>query len=222
MVTQGSSGDNVEDPRGPNGEANEESAKPEADDVDVDFDFDSESDPEFSAAEIVEGDVESTLSEVIAEKEEILLTLQRLQADFENYRKRVQRQESDLRERANVSLIERLLPVLDVLDLAVTHAIVSPEDPKTEGIAKVASVLHEVLAKEGLEKLGEPGEPFDPGKHEAVAHLDMDKTDGDNAVTEGDDASEGKSITPSVVEVYRSGYSLRGKVLRPAMVTVRG
>ncbi len=222
MTTQGSSEDNVEVPRGPNGEVIEVPAKSDATDVDVDFDFDSEVDPAFVAAEIVEGDVERTLSEVIAEKEEILLTLQRLQADFENYRKRVQRQESELRERANVSLIERLLPVLDVLDLAVTHAIVSPEDQGTEGIAKVASVLHEVLAKEGLEKIGEPGEPFDPGKHEAVAHLDKDETKVDSAVKESGNVSEDNGSAPSVVEVYRSGYSLRGRVLRPAMVTVRG
>jgi molecular chaperone GrpE len=119
--------------------------------------------------------------------------LRRLQAEFENYRKRAVKQQSDVTERAGETLVRELLPVLDVADLARAHAA---DD-------QVGVALFEVLAKEGLERLDPVGSPFDPAEHDAVMH------------EEGD-------AEPEVIDVLRAGYRWRGRLLRPAMVKVKG
>ncbi len=144
------------------------------------------------AGEVVEADIFT----VVAERDEYRDTLIRLQADFENYKKRVAKQSEDLRERAAETLVAKLLPVLDTAELAIAHG-------GGEDIAQLCSALFAALEKEGLERIDKPGEPFDPNCHDAVAH------------EPGDGAQE-------VAEVMRSGYRWRGRVLRPAMVKVRG
>lgn len=145
--------------------------------------------------------------EVLArERDEYLLALQRTQADFENYRKRVARLQEEQAARASGQLVEKLLPVVDALDLAETHLNESPESGE-DGKALRASraMLLDVLAKEGLERVDQADVPFDPTVHDAVAH------------SEGDAAGE-----TMVEEVLRSGYRWKGQVLRAAMVRVRG
>jgi molecular chaperone GrpE len=132
------------------------------------------------------------------ERDEYRDGLQRLQADFENYRKRVAKQSDELRDRAAESLVEKLLPVLDTCDLALSHGA-------GEEVKQLSASLFAVLEKEGLEKIDHVGEPFDPTQHDAVAHEPGD----------GDGGQE-------VAEVLRAGYRWRGRVLRPAMVKVRG
>jgi molecular chaperone GrpE len=132
------------------------------------------------------------------ERDEYRDGLQRLQADFENYRKRVAKQSDELRDRAAESLVEKLLPVLDTCDLALSHGA-------GEEVKQLSASLFAVLEKEGLEKIDHVGEPFDPTQHDAVAHEPGD----------GDGGQE-------VAEVMRAGYRWRGRVLRPAMVKVRG
>jgi molecular chaperone GrpE len=129
-----------------------------------------------------------------AERDDYLLQLQRLQADFDNYRKRVIKQQSEQVERAAEGLVAKLLEVLDTFDLALAHG---------EGFDQVHAALMGLLEKEGLERLDPAGEPFDPNLSDAVAH------------EEGDDG-------PVVADVLRAGYRWRGRVLRPAMVKVRG
>jgi molecular chaperone GrpE len=149
------------------------------------------------------------LEVVTAERDEYLDALRRLRADFDNFRKRVRRQEEEGSAYHVASLVERLLPVLDALDLAASHA-------KAEDVAvfnQVGQLLRDVLAKEGVEKIDADGVPFEPTIHDAVAHVTASPDDGQEL--SGVDE-------PVVEEVLRTGYSMKGKVLRPAMVKVRG
>jgi len=139
--------------------------------------------------------------ELVRERDEYLEALQRLQAEFDNYRKRVERQQRDVVENAATGLVKKLLPVLDTADLALAHG--GGEDTK-----QVAGALFDVLAKEGLERILPEGQAFDPEVHDGVAH----------EAIEGDDAP----AHPEVSEVLRAGYRWKGRVLRPAMVKVRG
>ena len=146
--------------------------------------------------------------EVLArERDEYLRALQRTQADFENYRKRVARLQDEQSARASGQLVEKLLPVLDTLDLAEAHLNESL-DLTEDGKALRASraMLMDTLGKEGLERVDQPGVPFDPSVHDAVAHA------------EADDGQDGAMVE----EVLRAGYRWKGQVLRAAMVRVRG
>jgi molecular chaperone GrpE len=149
------------------------------------------------------------LEAVTAQRDEYLDALQRLQADFDNFRKRTRRREEELSSHYVASLVERLLPVLDALEQVVSHATAEGD---LAVFNQVAQMLRDTLTKEGLEKIDEPGVAFRPEIHDAVAHVPADE-DG-----EGEDEAD----APVVEEVLRTGYSLNGKVLRPAMVKVRG
>lgn len=163
----------------------------ESPDSDFELGDDSDSDAD-SAAEMVAADIAA----VVSERDEYRDSLVRLQADFENYKKRVSKQAEELRDRAAESLVEKLLPVLDTAELAIAHG-------GGDGVAQLCATLFGVLEREGLERIDKAGEPFDPNCHDAVAH------------EPGDGGQE-------VAEVMRSGYRWRGRVLRPAMVKVRG
>ena len=150
------------------------------------------------AVERAEAAVEQDLSDVAriaAERDDYLDALKRLQADFENYKKRIIKQQTEHLERAAEGLVEKLLPVLDTFDLAMKHG--------GEGLDQVQGQLMAALEKEGLERIDPLGKPFDPNESEAVAH------------EEGD----GGAV---VSEVMRTGYRFKGKLLRPAMVKVKG
>ncbi len=147
--------------------------------------------------------------EVLArERDEYRLALQRTQADFENYRKRVARLQNEQSARASSDLVDKLLPVLDTLDLAEAHLNESLEVTE-DGKALRASraMLMDILAKAGLERVDQAGVPFDPVVHDAVAQADAQEDDGGRQVVDA---------------VMRSGYRWKGQVLRPAMVRVRG
>jgi molecular chaperone GrpE len=139
--------------------------------------------------------------EAARQRDEYLDALLRLQAEFDNYRKRVQRQQRDIVENAAATLVKKLLPVLDTADLALAHG-------GGEDVKQVAGALFDILSKEGLERIDPEGQPFDPAHHDAVAHEPV----------EGAGAPE----VPGVSEVLRAGYLWKGQVLRPAMVKVRG
>ena len=134
-----------------------------------------------------------------AERDEYLDHVRRLQADFDNYRKRMLRDQTVHLERATEGLIEQLLPVLDAFELALLNAGTDP-DRLRKGVELVYSELLGVLEKSGLERIDAHGKPFDPAEHEAVMHV------------EGGE--------PGVCDVIRTGYRLKGRVLRPAMVKV--
>lgn len=141
------------------------------------------------------------------ERDEYLLALQRTQADFENYRKRISRQQGETVARAATDLVVKLLPVLDTLDLAEAHFSESL-DLTEDGKALRASraMLMDILTREGLERVDQRNVPFDPSVHDAVAHGEGEPGDTETMVD----------------EVLRSGYRWKGQPLRPAMVRVRG
>ena len=148
------------------------------------------------------------LAELMRQRDEYLLALQRTQADFENYRKRITRMQAEQSARASSELVAKLLPVLDTLDLAEAHlneSLQMSEDGKALRAAR--AMLMDILSKEGLMRVDQPNVPFDPSVHDAVAHSDGEG--GENGETMVDD-------------VMRSGYRWKGQVLRPAMVRVRG
>jgi molecular chaperone GrpE len=151
-----------------------------------------------------EAAVESDLTQLEGERNELVDTLRRVQADFENYRKRMLREQTALVDRATERLVEDLLPVLDSFDgaLGSVGAADSPEAEKVrDGVVGIRTQLVTVLEKAGLERIDASGSLFDPNEHEAVM-----QDDGDGE--------------PHVAEVLRTGYRLKGRVVRPAMVRV--
>jgi molecular chaperone GrpE len=165
-------------------------------------------------------DEEDEVARLTAERDEYLDTLRRLQAEFDNYRKRTARQQAEVSERASEAVIARLLPALDALDLALAHVGDRAEPGASElesAFVQIGSLLRDVLAKEGLERIDSNGVAFDPVVHDAVAHV---PADGEDGAASGRGETDEPSV-PAVVETLRAGYRLKGRVLRPAMVKVR-
>jgi molecular chaperone GrpE len=163
-----------------------------------------EADPADPAAADGPAAIAADLDAVRAEAEGYLDDLRRLQADFDNYRKRTLREQTARAASASQALVARLLPVLDNFELAVSHAEQSRDfDRMLKGVEMVFGELREVLQGEGLVKIEAEGKPFDPERHEAVVAVDQEGAE-----------------PGTVVDVVRAGYELRGKVLRPAMVKV--
>jgi len=157
-----------------------------------------------------ESDVLDPLETATAQRDEYLDSLRRLQAEFENYKKRVAKQQADQVSRAAASLVDKLLPVLDALDLATDHVGDNDSD-EAKALIAASGLLQGVLAKEGLERIDPVGQEFDPTAHEAVGQV---------PAPEG--AEPSASGEPVVAQVMRAGYRWHGTVVRPAMVMVRG
>lgn len=131
----------------------------------------------------------------------------RIKAEFDNYRKRMLREQSNVVARAATTLVEALLPVLDSFDLALGNPPEDLADDNTfvSGLEAVQAQLQDILDKEGLERIDpESDSLFDPEVHEPVTH------------------SPGNSDVPKVTAVLRPGYRFKGRLLRPAMVAVSG
>ncbi len=143
------------------------------------------------------------LAAVQAEKEELRHTLVRRQADFENYRKRIERERLEEAQRVVARLIEGLLPVLDAFE----RALAAHDDPAYEdyrkGFELIYRQLRDALERQGLNRIEAEGKTFDPHLHHAVERV------------ESEDYEDGE-----VLEVLQPGYRLRDKVLRPATVRV--
>ncbi len=152
------------------------------------------------AADVADAEsaVEHDVSALLAERDSFKDIALRLQADFDNYRRRVNAQQADEALRANAKMAEELLPVLDACEAAFLQ-----HPAETEPIFNLLLVQ---LKKLGLETMDLHEQPFDPNLAEAVLHEPADSS------------AEG----PIVSEVLRSGYTWNGRVLRAAMVKVRG
>lgn len=148
---------------------------------------------EEAAAELVEVD----LAALEAELSERTADVQRVHAEYANYRKRVDRDRDLVRDQAVAAVLAELLTILDDIDRARDH------DELTGGFKSVAEAIEMAVDKLGLEKYGNVGEPFDPTVHEALMHSE------DNSVTE-----------TTCVAVLQPGYRYAGRVLRPARVAV--
>jgi len=157
------------------------------------------------ATDVTEAD---PLEVALAQRDEYLDSLRRLQAEFENYKKRVLKQQAEQVARAAASLVDKLLPVLDALDLATDH-VGDADTDEAKALVAASGLLQGVLAKEGLERISPLGEEFDPNAHEAVGQL---------PAAEG--AEPTASGEPRVAQVMRAGYRWHGTVVRPAMVMV--
>ena len=133
-----------------------------------------------------------------------LNALQYLQADFENYKRRTEKEKCEFGDRLRECFVLDLLPIKDALEVAIGHA---QENNNAEGVVKGVEMtvkqLTELLKREGLEEIAAEGEQFDPFRHEVVAK-EIAKKHPEN----------------TVIEVLRKGYLLRGKVIRPAMVKI--
>ena len=147
--------------------------------------------------------VSSDITALSAERDQFKDIAVRLQADFENYRKRVARESALAQERGVAKLVNEMLPALDNLDRALAAA--AEEDPLLEGVRLVRSELGAALARVGVESFVPLGQKFDPALHEAMAttsHAGGGREDG------------------TIVEVYQPGYRLGEQIIRPARVVV--
>ena len=142
------------------------------------------------------------LVDVTRERDEYLDSLQRLKAEFDNYRKRIAREQIELTTRAGERLVKELLPVLDDLERAREAAEQHEEAKLEDGVRLVHRALADVLVREGLSEIGGDGK-FDPNVHEALLAQPADGRES------GD-----------VVQVVQKGYRLGDRVLRPARVIV--
>jgi len=183
----------------------EQDAEPAAGDEAVSERADeSAEEPAAEAAEEIEDAIAADLDKARTEAALYLDDLRRLQADFDNYRKRTLREQTARSASASQALVARLLPVLDNFELAVSAAEQSRDfDRMLKGVEMVLGALREVLEGEGLVKIEAEGKPFDPERHEAVIAVEQE------------DAEPG-----TILDIVRAGYELGGKVLRPAMVKV--
>ena len=146
-------------------------------------------------------ELERRLQQIEVERDEHLNDLRRLAADFDNYRKRVARDQESLVARAHERLVKELLPVLDDLERALEAAAEHEEAKLEEGVRLVHRELRDALAKEGLVEIEADGR-FDPHVHEALLSQPSGEEEG------------------AILEVLQKGYRLGDRVLRPARVVI--
>ena len=137
------------------------------------------------------------LKKAVEEKQEYLDGWQRARADFANYTRQEAQLDADKDARARIAMVEELLPALDSFEMALKHAT-------TEELLMLYKQLMDSLKKAGVKQFGQPGEPFDPHRHEALREEPVKDVSGDH----------------TVVTVERSGYTLGDFVIRPAQVSV--
>lgn len=143
------------------------------------------------------------LAKLLAEKQELMNTLVRRQADFENYRKRIEKERHQDRQRAVESLIEHLLPILDAFDRALAASGDSAYADYRKGFELIRRQLWESLAKQGLVRIDAMGQEFNPHFHHAIERVETSEhADG------------------IVIGEMQPGYMFHDRVLRPAMVRV--
>ncbi len=183
--------------------ADEATSKEEKDEgIDAAEASEDEVDDEASAAEAPTE--EELIKKARAEANEFKDRYLRLQAEWDNFRKRNQAEREAERARANERLVENLLPVIDDFERAIAHAKEAPDvQMLLAGIEAVHSKFIDTLKKEKVDVIDPVGEAFDAMKHQAIGKVD------DNSVPD-----------ETVMDVYQKGYEMGGKVVRPAMVTV--
>lgn len=151
--------------------------------------------------EVIDAEIVEDTEETSSDDNEYLEKYQRLMADFANYKQREEKSKADFKKFASSSLIEKLLPVLDNFDRALKDK--DMEDPFVKGVIMIRDEFLKTLKSEGLEEIESDGCVFDHNLHHAV-------------MTEASDTVKEDYI----IETFQKGYTLHGKVLRPAMVKV--
>ena len=145
---------------------------------------------------------ESELDKLRAERNDLFDRLARLQAEFDNYRKRAAKENVDLRDFAVSDAVRALLPVIDSFTLALKNSAAKPEDLR-KGVELIFKQFQDVLQKLNVERVPAQGEPFDPRVHEAIEMVETDAAPDHH-----------------VLEELQPGYRIKGRLLRPAMVRV--
>ncbi|MBI5212507.1 MAG: nucleotide exchange factor GrpE [Nitrospirae bacterium] len=143
--------------------------------------------------------VESIQAELADAKDKYL----RLYAEFENYKKKVQKDKEELIKYSNESLMYEILPALDNLEMALKHSEGENSEPLAKGVENTLREMNRVLEKFGLAAIEAMGRPFDPAYHHAMSQIERDDVDNN-----------------TVVEELRKGYIYNEKVLRPSLVSV--
>ena len=161
-------------------------------------------DPLSQAEEAVEAAAEAVASDDIRVAE-LTVDLQRVTAEYANYRKRVDRDREAVGEMAIVAVLAELMPVLD--DIALARANNDLEGP----FKSVAESIEAVVTKLGLEQFGVVGEPFDPAQHEALTHAEREVAEGEEAAADAG---------PICTQIYQPGYRFKERIVRPARVAV--
>ncbi len=149
------------------------------------------------------GDPPDEVQKLLAEKQELMNTLLRRQADFENFRKRVEKERQQERHRAAELLVEQLLPVLDAFDLALGGADEGASAEYRKGFELIRRQLWDALAKQGLVRIESVGKEFNPHFHHAIDRMQTSEFEDGTVVGE-----------------LQPGYMFHERVLRPAMVRV--
>ncbi len=150
-----------------------------------------------------EGGPNEELLRMQARAEEFKDLLLHKQAEFENYRKRMDRERADNMRYAAFDVVKEVLPVLDNLERAIQASRAGTEEQLREGVEIIQKQFRDVLKKQGLSEIETTGQPFDPHVHEAVGRVETD-----------DHPEE------QVVEVFQKGYRFKDRLLRPSMVSV--
>nr|WP_281279849.1 nucleotide exchange factor GrpE [Cohnella pontilimi] len=146
------------------------------------------------------------LSELQRQAEENHSRFLRAQADFDNYRRRTQKEKEELAQYASLKLVDQLLPVLDNFERALQSGGEAAESHSfSKGVDMIFRQFYQVLENEGLKKIEAVGQPFDPELHQAIMQVESEEHE-----------------SGTVVEVVQNGYWMKDKVLRPAMVKVSG
>ena len=148
------------------------------------------------------GGLEAELETLRAEKASYLDRLARLQAEFDNFRKRSMKEQQDFRDYALAEALRSLLPILDSVDRAVKTNAASVEDFRS-GIELIDKQFHDALARLGVEPVPAAGEVFDPNLHQAVQMVDTEEVEDHH-----------------VIDELQRGYRIKDRLLRPAMVRV--
>lgn len=151
--------------------------------------------------EVIETTEENKKEEASDETSKLKYTIARLQADFQNYRNRTEKEKSSIYKNANEALITKLLPVVDNLERAL--ATEKEHDSFYEGVAMIYGEINKILDTEGVSKFGSVGEKFDPNMHHAVFMEESDSVESEH-----------------IIETFQVGYKLKDKIIRPAMVKV--
>ncbi|HKF23079.1 MAG TPA: nucleotide exchange factor GrpE [Candidatus Angelobacter sp.] len=166
------------------------------------FEESAEGTPESQSAPVIESPAEAELKKLRDERDTLFDRLARLQAEFDNYRKRAAKENADFRDYAVADAARTLLPAIDNLSLALKNAGASPEEFH-KGVELIYKQLQDALQKLNVQRVPAKGEPFDPRVHEAIEVVESDAVPDHH-----------------VLEELQPGYRMKERLLRPAMVKV--
>lgn len=184
------------------GKANGKQTDPELDlEHELPASENNESTPQQEPAEAETETLQSTIEKLQAEKAMLVDRMARMQAEFDNARKRAQREQQDFKDYALVNAIKSLLPVLDSFDRALASS--STGEDFRAGMELIDRQFHDVLSKLGVTEIASEGQPFDPTQHEAIEMVETTDVPDNH-----------------VLQELQRGYKLKDRLLRPAMVRV--